>query len=97
MRAKDEDGKLLEAPHKRLPNAPALEQRAIFAISADRRACGLTLARKLTLVRKAIDHVVDGDNAPAWIFRPDKDDPENRMLSELWRLAVREVGAELRA
>lgn len=95
MRAKDEDGKLLPPPHQRLAAAHIAEQRAVFAISADARGAHLTLMRKLTLFRKAIDHVVDCDNPPKWVFAKDKDDPDNHALADLWRVAVREVAAAL--
>ena len=95
VRAKDETGRLLPPPHKRLPEAAIAERAAVFAISRDARCAHLPLLRKLALVRKAIDHVVDGDAAPAWVFAKDRADPDNHMLSELWRVAVREVTAAL--
>lgn len=95
VRPKDEDGHLLDPPHKRLENAVALEQRAVFALAQDRRLYALTLGRKLTLIRKAIDHIVDGDKAPKWVFAKDKDDPENRALADGWHVACREVKAGL--
>ena len=91
MRARDEEGRLLPPPHKRLDNAHRLEQAAVFAISEDARCCHLTMARKLTLVRKAIDHVVDGDAIPKWVSAKDPDFPDNRVLFELFRIAEQAV------
>lgn len=88
MRPKDEDGYLLPPPHTRLPDAAKYEQAAVWAISADSRVCHLPLARKLSLARKAIDHVWDGDNIPAWVKKTDKDRPENDALFAAWRTAV---------
>lgn len=91
MRAKDEDGRLLPAPHKRLENAPQLEQAGVFAIARDGRFSGMTHAKRLALVRKAIDHVHDGDKPPSWIYKKDPDYPDNHAAVELWRAAVAAV------
>jgi hypothetical protein len=93
MRPKDDNGFPLKPPHVRLDDAPKYEQAAIFAISADARVAHLTLARKLTLVRKAIDHVWDGDAAPAWVKKTDKEMPENDALWSAWRTAVSAIKA----
>ena len=91
MRPKDEDGKTLPPPHKRLENVEELEQAAVFAISQDGRSAALPLQRKLTMARKVIDHIVDGDKAPGWISKKDPDDPENRAMYELWMIAERAI------
>jgi hypothetical protein len=41
----------------------------------------------VAVLNKVIDHVVDGDKVPGWVFKADKDRPENHCLSELWTLA----------
>ena len=96
-RAKDEDGRLLAPPHKRLENAVELEQAGIFSLMADGRSVALPLARKLAMVRKVIDHVFDGDVVPKWITKKDPDDKDNHALLEMWRTAeaaVRKVRRE---
>lgn len=94
-RPKDEDGRLLQPPHKRLDNAAELEQAGVFAISKDGRAVALPLARKLAMVRKVINHIFDGDKVPKWITKNDPDDKDNHALLDPWRTAeqaVRQVG-----
>lgn len=91
MRAKDEGGMTLPPPHKRLENAGALIQSAFFEISRDGRCAHLTTNKKLGLVRKAVDHVVDGDKMPAWVHKGDVERPDNHAMLEIWRLAVAEV------
>lgn len=91
MRPKDEDGKTLPPPHQRLDGVEKMEQAGVFAISQDSRSCALTLQRKLTMVRKVIDHLVDGDKAPGWISKKDPDDPENKAMYELWMIAEKAV------
>lgn len=97
MRPKDEDGRSLPPPHVRLDNVEKLEQAGVFAISQDRRSAALTLQRKLTMVRKVIDHIVDGDKAPGWISKKDPDDPENKAMYELWTIAERAVSEARRS
>ena len=97
MRAKDEEGRVLEAPHKRLDNAHQLEQAGVFAISADGRAVALPLAKKLSLVRKVIDHIVDGDKMPKWITKKDPEDKDNFAMLDLWRTAEKAVRAANKA
>lgn len=87
MRAKDEDGRLLAPPHKRLENAHELEAAGIFALAQDGRSTSLPLARKLALVRKVIDHVVDGDAIPKWVSAKDRDHPTELVLLQFWRTA----------
>jgi len=94
-RPKDENGKPLPAAHVRLPNIATIEERAIFKLSEDARLARLTLARKLTLVRACVDHLVDGGKIPGWVSAPDKDWPGNRVLMEAWRTAEREIRAEM--
>lgn len=91
MRPRDDRGLPLPPPHVRLEEAPRLEQAAVFAMSADGRAASLTMARKLTLARKAIDHVVDGDAIPKALFKADNDRPDNHFAIEVFRTAVAAV------
>lgn len=93
MRAKDETGLLLPPPHKRLPEAPLLEKAGVFALALDGRAVALPYARKITLVRKVIDHIVDGDSVPKNIFKKNPDDPNDHTLAELWKIAEDAVRA----
>jgi|SRR5215213_13380 len=88
MRPRDDDGNLLRPPHLRLDMQP-FHEAALFAMDADPRSPALPIKRKLAMIDKAVDHVVDGDAAPKWVWAKDKDRPENRFLSELWGIAVK--------
>lgn len=96
MRPKDEDGKTLPPPHRRLDHVDKMEQAAVFAISQDARSAHMPLSRKLTMVRKVIDHSIDGDKIPAWVTKRDPDNPDNKAMFELWRIAEKAV-AQARA
>lgn len=93
-RPKDEEGRILPPAHKRLDNASALEAAGIFALAKDARTASLTFARKLTLVRKVIDHVIDGDKIPKWVSAKDRDRPEDLVLLQYWRSAEAAVRKE---
>lgn len=96
MRARDEEGRALPPPHKRLPGVAALEWAGVQRIAQDGRSAHLPLMRRLRIVRKAIDHVVDGDTPPAWLFKKDLASPSNTALADMWRAAVdavRDAGA----
>lgn len=88
MRPKDERGIPLPPPHDRLPEACELRQAGFLALAKDSRSAIWTTKRKVTVLNKAIDHVVDGDRVPAWIFKKDDWRPENRCLFDLWTAAV---------
>lgn len=89
MRPRDDDGNLLPPPHLRLPETPRLQQAALFALAEDPRACAIPVKRKLTLIDRAIDHVVDGDSEPGWIYgKTDAPPLDNTLLVDLWRRAV---------
>lgn len=96
MRAKDEGGRLLPPPHERLAEAPLLRQAGAFALATDSRSAIWNGARRVAVLNKVIDHVVDGDSIPKWVHAPDKDRPDNHCLVELWRLAERAVRGELK-
>ena len=66
-RPKDAAGKLLPPAHQRL-KAGAIEEAIYFRLCEDRRACHLPYVRKMRIARKAIDHVIDGDKEPGFIF-----------------------------
>lgn len=93
MRPKDEDGMPLPAPHERLAEAPALRQAGAFALARDSRSAMWNSARRLSVLNKAIDHVVDGDAVPAWVFKKDPDRPDDHCLLDLWNLAVGAIRA----
>ena len=63
---------------------------ALYAICADPRASALPVGRKLALIDRAVDHVVDGDKAPKWVWAKDVERPGNTFLYDLWVIAVRE-------
>lgn len=89
-RPKDEKGLPLPPAHKRLDMAP-FHKAALFAIASDPRASALPVGRKLALIDRAVDYIIDGDKAPKWVFARDHDRPANTFLVDMWRLAVREV------
>lgn len=85
----DEKGRALPAAHLRLDaeDVTRMESAVVFAFSLDGRATFLPLMRKLTLARKAIDHVIDGDAVPKALFKRDPDFPDNHCMGDLWRTA----------
>ena len=87
-RPRNEVGHLLPPPHKRLDMTP-FYVAAIPALDADPRSPALPFDRKRVLVDKAVDHVIDGDKPPAWVWVIDKDRPDNRFLGDMWRIAVK--------
>lgn len=88
-RPKDENGVLLPQAHKRLKMAP-FHEAALFAMDEDPRSPALPIARKLVMIDKAVDHVIDGEKRPNWIA-PTADRPNDPFLFDLWNIAVREV------
>lgn len=64
MRPKDDEGRLLPPPCKRLPDVPQLHQAAVYALAQDARFAHLTMSRRTALADRAINHVVDGDAPP---------------------------------
>jgi len=91
MRPKDDEGRLLPPPHERLAQAPQLRQAGALALATDSRSAIWNSARRAAVLNKVIDHVVDGDKIPSWVFKRDDDRPDNRCLIELWRLAEKAV------
>src|SRR4051812_16516413 len=90
-RPRDENGVTLPMAHKRLNMTP-YHQAALFAMERDGRASALPFNRKIAMIDKAVDHVIDGEKAPAWVYAMDTDRPDNRFLHDMWRIATREVG-----
>lgn len=78
---------LLPPPHKRLDMAP-FQEAALFAMAADPRASALPVTRKLAMIDKAVDHIIDGDKPPAWVWKADDYRPENHFLRDLWGIAT---------
>lgn len=91
MRPKDEDGKLLPPPARRLEQAPALIATGLLAVSQDGRAIFMTTKRKIAFVERVLNHVVDGDKPPKAIFKKDDYAPNNHFLWELWKTAERAI------
>ena len=91
MRPKDENGKVLAPAHQRLANAGRWEEIGVFEISKDGRSAAMPLMRKLTLVRKVIDHMIDQDAIPKWVSAPDSDRPDERALMDFWRAAEQAI------
>lgn len=88
MRPRDpETLALLPPPHKRVNMIP-FQEAALFAMSADRRSPALPVVRKLSMIDKAVDHVIDGDKCPAWVWKADDMRPDNKFLPDLWAIAV---------
>lgn len=87
MRPKDEAGKVLPPAHKRLDMRP-YHEAAYRALADDPRAVALPRLRRLTLIDRAVDHVIDGDKPPKWIEARDHDRPGNKFLLEIWQTAV---------
>jgi hypothetical protein len=67
-RPKNEDGKTVEAAHRRIAGAHQLEQLAVFKLSEDGRLSHLPMKRELALARKAIDTAIDGAERPKGIY-----------------------------
>ena len=90
MRPRDPDTHdLLPPPHKRLGiEVGRYHEAALFAMEADPRSPALPVKRKLMMIDRAVDHVIDGDKPPEWVFRSDDTRPDNHFLRDLWRLAV---------
>jgi hypothetical protein len=75
-------------PHRRLDMTP-FYTAAIFAMDADPRSPALPFERKRAMVDKAVDHVIDGDSPPAWVWKKDPERPDNHFLPDMWRTAVK--------
>lgn len=93
MRPKDEQGRLLPAPHERLKEAPTLRQVGALALATDSRSAIMSMSRKVSFLDKVIDHVVDGDAIPKAIYDRDESNPDNHCMVDLWRLAEKAVKA----
>lgn len=87
-RPRDEDGRLLPPAHKRLDEAPDLEQAIVFRWAEDGRLCFLPLKRRLAVARRAMDHIYDGASEPKAFLKPDKMNPSNTACLDAWRAAL---------
>ena len=87
MRPKDDKGVVQPPAHKRL-DPVRFHEAALIAMDEDPRSPALSMRRKLQLIDRAIDHVMDGDQPPTWIWKTDDSRPDERFLPDLWRLAV---------
>jgi hypothetical protein len=87
MRPKNEFGITLPVAHKRL-EVGAFHTAAIAEMNLDPRASALPLRRKMAMVDKAVDYVIDGEQPPAWVFVSDER-TENHFLRDLWHTAVK--------
>ena len=83
-------GKMQRPPHERFDMTP-FHAAALPVICADPRSPALPLKRKLVLIDRAVDHVIDGDKPPWWVFADDCMRPENRFLRDLWTAILPKV------
>lgn len=89
-------------PDRRLTDASRYEMAGVMALSGDGRLNHLELMSKLKIARKALDHLVDGDTPPAWLFKTAKGEDEGEVstcLSQGFQAAVdaiRQAGAHPR-
>jgi hypothetical protein len=58
-------------------------------MAKDPRAPALPILRKLSMIDKAVDHIIDGDKPPWWVFKTDDLRPDNHFLRDLWGVAVK--------
>lgn len=79
--------KLLPPPCRRYDMAP-FYAAALPAVVADPRAPALTLKRKLELIDRATNTVIDGDKPPIWVTRGDRSRVDNRFMRDLWDIAI---------
>ena len=86
-RPKDSNGIPMKAAHFRL-NCIPFHEAGLYAMDKDPRTPCLSMKKKLMLIDRAIDHVMDGDKPPKWIWNPDPDRPKERFLAELWKQVV---------
>jgi hypothetical protein len=88
-RPKDDKGVPLKAAHFRLNPVP-FHEAGLYAMDKDPRTPCLSMRRKLQIIDRAIDHVMDGDKPPAWIWSADMADRQGAtFLPDVWKAAVR--------
>lgn len=93
IRPTDEQNNILKPAHTFLTQSAAIQQKIVFALSEDARACHLTLLTKIKIAQAAIDNVADGRKPVRWIF--DGSPTVERLLPDLWRWAVDIARTEL--
>jgi hypothetical protein len=69
------------------------QEAALPAMDADPRSPALPIRRKLEMIDRAMNTVIDGDSAPAWVLKDDSGRPENHFMRELWGIAVKRCNA----
>jgi hypothetical protein len=88
MRPRDPvTGKLLEPPCKRYERRP-FHEIALPLIDADPRSPALPIRRKLEMIDRAMNTVIDGDRPPIWVQRTDPARLDNQFMRDLWGVAV---------
>jgi hypothetical protein len=88
MRPRDPVTKqLLPPPCRRYDMAP-FYAAALEAISADPRAPALTTRRKLELIDRAVNVLIDGDKIPDFVARTDATRPENHFMRDVFDIAL---------
>ena len=80
--------KLLPPPCKRYDVRP-FHEKALPAIDADPRSPALPIRRKLELIDRAINAVIDGDKPPAWVLKGDAARVDNHFMLDIWKVAVK--------
>ncbi|MFN3352615.1 MAG: hypothetical protein ACK4Z5_03315 [Brevundimonas sp.] len=98
MRPRDEHGRTVRPPHQRMADASRYEMAGVQALSADGRLAHLDFKTKLKMARKALDHVVDGDERPAWLWGKEGKSPARQTeggtcLSQGFEAAVTAIRA----
>jgi hypothetical protein len=88
MRPRDPvTGSMMPPPCRRYDMAP-FYAAALEAISADPRAPSLTTRRKLELIDRAVNVLIDGDQIPYFVARNDPARPENHFMRDMFDLAL---------
>jgi hypothetical protein len=79
--------KPMPPPCQRFDMLP-FHEAALPAINADPRSPALPAARKLQMIDRAVNHVIDGDKPPLWVMKKNWDRPEDHFMKDLWDIAV---------
>jgi hypothetical protein len=90
--------KLMPPPCRRYDPVPFYKV-ALPVLDADPRSPALPVRRKLELIQRAMNTVIDGDKPPIWVQRTDSSRPDNRFIQDMWAAAIqacRRVEREVR-
>ena len=79
--------RLLAPPCQRFDRRP-FHEAALPAMDADPRSPALTMNRKLEMIDRAMNTVIDGDKPPVWVTKTDAGRPENHFMRDLWNIAI---------